>query len=55
MDWLRENLPWIIIAIVFIWIHVRMHGGSEHGGCHGNGDHSGHGRHRNSQDDHGAA
>lgn len=45
MDWLRENLFWIVIGILFVWMHTKMHGG--HGG-HGGG--SGH-EHRGGQDE----
>lgn len=40
MDWLRENWFWIVVAIVFIWMHTRMHGGHGHGGCGAHGDRS---------------
>lgn len=44
MDWLRENWFWIVVAVLFIWMHARMHGGhGGRGGCGGQGGHGGHG------------
>ena len=45
MDWLRGNWFWIVVGILFIWAHTKMHGG--HGGHgHGSGgEHGGHGGH----------
>lgn len=45
MEWLRENLFWIVVFGFFIWFHLRMHGGHGRGGCgaQGHGGHS-HGR-----------
>lgn len=40
VDWLRENLFWIVFAALFLWMHLRMHGG--HGG-HGGHAAGGHG------------
>lgn len=40
MDWLLENWFWIVVAVLFIWMHTKMHGG--HGG-HGHGGHGSHG------------
>lgn len=50
VDWLRENLLWIAAAVLFIWMHTKMHGahggqgGGGHGGC-GAGGHDGHEQH----------
>lgn len=30
MNWIRENWFWIVVGVMFIWMHTRMHGG--HGG-----------------------
>lgn len=35
MDWLTENWLWIVFGAVFLWMHLRMHGG--HGGCGAHG------------------
>ena len=36
MDWLRENWFWIGVIILFIWFHMKMHGGhGSHGGGRG--------------------
>ena len=43
MDWLRENLFWIVLTVLFVWMHLKMHGG--HGGHGGGGCHGGHGEH----------
>ena len=40
MDWLRENWFWIVVGILFIWAHTKMHGG--HGGHGGHGSGGGH-------------
>lgn len=44
MTWLRENAFWIVVGILFMGLHMRMHGGHGHGG-HGRGGHGhdGHG------------
>lgn len=46
MDWLRENLFWIVLGILFVWMHTKMHGAhgghGGHGGCGGSG-HAHHG------------
>lgn len=26
MQWIRENWFWIIVAIAFVWMHLKMHG-----------------------------
>jgi hypothetical protein len=49
MDWLTENWLWILFGAIFLWMHLRMHGGhgasGEHGGHGGcGGGHGGHGR-----------
>jgi len=42
MDWLRENLFWIVLTVLFVWMHLKMHGGHGGGGCHGgHGEHGG--------------
>lgn len=43
MEWLRENWFWIAVLILFVWFHMKMHGG--HGG-HGNAQTGGQGRRR---------
>ncbi len=46
MDWIRENWFWIVVGVLFIWMHTKMHGGhggAGHGGGGGCGGHS-HGR-----------
>lgn len=46
MDWLTENWLWIVFGAVFLWMHLKMHGG--HGGYGGHGgcgmSHGGRGR-----------
>lgn len=38
MNWLAQNWVWVLVFVVFIWMHMSGHG------CHGgHGDHSGHG------------
>lgn len=37
MDWLVQNWVWVLVLVVFVWMHS-----SGHGGC---GGHRGHGRH----------
>lgn len=37
MEWLRENFFWLVVGALFIWMHLKMHGG------HGGGGHGGHG------------
>jgi len=50
MDWLRENIFWIVIGVLFIWMHTKMHGHGGHGvhghggRDHNGGDHNGHRR-----------
>lgn len=44
MNWLRENAFWIVVGILFLGLHMKMHGGHGHGG-HGHGGH-GNGGHR---------
>ena len=34
MDWVRGNLFWIVVLILFFWVHMKMHGGH---GAHGGG------------------
>ena len=41
MDWILENWFWLLVGVLFIWMHTRMHGG--HGGHGGHGSHGGHG------------
>lgn len=31
MDWLRENWFWLIVGILFLWMHLKLHGGHRHG------------------------
>ena len=37
MEWLRENWFWIVVAVGFVWMHLRMHGAHGHGG-HGHSE-----------------
>ena len=37
MEWLRENWFWLVVAALFVWMHLKMHGGHGHGG-HGGHD-----------------
>src|SRR3990172_6176757 len=32
MDWIRENWFWIVVGVLFIWLHGKMHGGHGHAG-----------------------
>lgn len=41
MNWLRENWFWIVVGILFFWLHAQMHGGHGHGGHGGRGARSG--------------
>lgn len=53
MDWIRENWFWIVVGVLFIWMHGKMHGGhghAGHGGGGGSGGHS-HGRSREEPDE----
>lgn len=43
MMWLAENWFWIVVFALFLWVHLKMHGGHGHHGAHG-----GHGGHRGS-------
>ncbi len=45
MDWLAENLFWVLIGVVFIGMHMFGHGG--HGG---HGMHGGHGKQEDFED-----
>ena len=45
MQWIRENWFWIIVAIAFVWMHLKMHG--SHGS---HGAHSAHTSHREDSD-----
>lgn len=38
MYWLRENWFWVMVVVLFFWMHMKMHGG-----------HGGHGGHRHSR------
>lgn len=42
MEWLRENWFWLAVTALFVWMHLKMHGGHGHGG-HG-GHEAGHRR-----------
>lgn len=36
MDWLRENWFWLAVAVLFLWMHGKMHRGQGgHGGYAG--------------------
>lgn len=35
MEWLRENFFWLVVTVLFIWMHLKMHGGHGHGGHEG--------------------
>ncbi len=37
MEWLRENWFWIVVGALFVWMHMRMHGGHGHRGHGGRG------------------
>ncbi len=39
MEWVKDNLFWIVILAVFVWMHARMHGGHGTGGSDGCGGH----------------
>lgn len=39
MEWLRENLFWLVVGALFFWMHLKMHGSHGHGG-HGRSDSS---------------
>lgn len=48
MEWLTENILWIVLGTLFIWMHLKMHGGHHgHGGRGGHAQegHGGHGGH----------
>lgn len=42
MDWIRENWFWIVVGVLFIWMHTKMHGGHGHAGHGGGGGSGGH-------------
>lgn len=49
MEWLMDNLLWIVLGAVFIWMHLKMHSGHHGHGGHGRPDHegdAGHGGHK---------
>lgn len=50
MDWIRENWFWIVVGVLFIWLHTKMHGGHGHAGHGGGGGCGGH-RHDGSRDE----
>lgn len=33
MVWLRDNWFWLVFGVLFLWVHLRMHG--SHGAHHG--------------------
>lgn len=37
MEWLRENFFWLVVGALFLWMHLKMHGGHGHGGHGGRG------------------
>jgi len=41
MEWFRENWFWVVFGGLFLWMHMRMHGGHGHHGGHGGHHHSG--------------
>lgn len=44
MEWLPQNWFWVLIAVVFVGMHLLGHGShGGHGGDHGAGGHGGHG------------
>ncbi len=45
MDWIHENWFWVVVGVLFLWLHGRMHGGHGHAG-HGGGCGGGHGHGR---------
>lgn len=46
MDWILDNIFWLAVGAVFIWMHLKMHGGHGHG-AHGHGasNQAGYGHH----------
>lgn len=42
MEWIRANWFWIVVTVLFLWMHMGMHGHGGHG-RHGSGT-SGHDR-----------
>lgn len=50
MEWVRENWFWIVVVVLFLWIHTKMHGGHGHGGPSHRGHGHGEGGHRGSGD-----
>lgn len=48
MEWLRDNWFWIVVAVLFVWMHAKMHGG--HGG-HGAGKPHEHGHRHDGRED----
>lgn len=43
MEWLTGNVLWIVLGALFVWMHLKMHGGHHGHGRHGSPDHEGHG------------
>lgn len=43
MDWILDNALWLFFVGVFIWMHVKMHGGHGGHGGHGHAGERGHG------------
>jgi len=41
MEWIRANWFWVVFGVLFLWVHMKMHG--SHGGHGGHGAHGGHG------------
>ncbi len=35
MQWIRENWFWLVVAVAFAWMHLKMHGGHGSHGRHG--------------------
>lgn len=41
MEWVRANWFWVVFGVLFLWVHMKMHG--SHGGHGGHAGHGGHG------------
>lgn len=42
MEWLTGNVLWIVLGALFVWMHLKMHGGHHGHGRHGSPDHERH-------------
>lgn len=34
MQWMRENWFWLVVAVAFAWMHLKMHSGHGRHGTH---------------------